>query len=44
MERPSTTPEKLPRALLLQILYSLGSERLLREQLDYYLLFRWFVG
>src|SRR6266446_5994166 len=37
-------PEKLLRALLLQVLYSTRSERLLMEQLDYNLLFRWFVG
>jgi len=42
--RPSIPPEKLLRALLLQILYSVRSERLLMEQLDYNLLFRWFVG
>jgi transposase len=42
--RPSIAPERLLRALLLQILYSLRSERLLMEQLDYNLLFRWFVG
>src|SRR5437870_6238943 len=42
--RPSITPEKLLRALLLQVLYSVRSERLLMEQLDYNLLFRWFVG
>lgn len=42
--RPSVAPEKLLRALLLQILYSIRSERLLMEQLDYNLLFRWFVG
>lgn len=42
--RPSIPPEKLLRALLLQILYSIRSERLLMEQLDYNLLFRWFVG
>src|ERR1700726_3831720 len=42
--RPSIAPEKLLRALLLQALYSLRSERLLTEQLDYNLLFRWFVG
>ena len=43
-ERPSIAPEKLLRALLLQALYSVRSERLLMEQLDYNLLFRWFVG
>jgi len=42
--RPSIAPEKLLRALTLQILYSIRSERLLMEQLDYNLLFRWFVG
>jgi len=42
--RPSIPPEKLLRALLLQILYSLRSERMLMEQLNYNLLFRWFVG
>ena len=42
--RPSIAPEKLLRALLLQILYSIRSERLLMEQLNYNLLFRWFVG
>ena len=42
--RPSIAPEKLLRALLLQVLYSLRSERLLMEELQYNLLFRWFVG
>ncbi len=42
--RPSIPPEKLIRALLLQVLYSIRSERMLMEQLDYNLLFRWFVG
>ena len=42
--RPSIAPERLLRALLLQLLYSVRSERLLMEQLDYNLLFRWFVG
>ncbi len=42
--RPSIPPERLLRALLLQVLYSLRSETLLMEQLDYNLLFRWFVG
>ena len=42
--RPSIAPERLVRALTLQILYSIRSERLLCEQLDYNLLFRWFVG
>src|SRR5271154_6727268 len=44
MGRPSIAPEKLLRALLLQILYTVRSERMLIEQLDYNLLFRWFVG
>src|ERR1700681_2441305 len=42
--RPSVAPEKLLRALLLQVLYSIRSERMLMEQLEYNLLFRWFVG
>src|ERR1700716_1671897 len=42
--RPSIAPEKLLRALLLQVLYTIRSERLLMEQLEYNLLFRWFVG
>jgi transposase len=42
--RPSIAPEKLLRALLLQALYSIRSERMLVEQLEYNLLFRWFVG
>ena len=42
--RPSIPPEQLLRALLLQILYSVRSERLLMEELDYNILFRWFVG
>lgn len=42
--RASIPPEKLIRALLLQVLYSIRSERLLMEQLNYNLLFRWFVG
>jgi transposase len=42
--RPSIPPEHLLRALLLQALYTVRSERLLMEQLDYNLLFRWFVG
>ena len=42
--RPSIPPEYLIRATLLQILYTIRSERLLMEQLDYNLLFRWFVG
>jgi len=44
MGRPSIAPEKLLRALLLQVFYSIRSERLLMEQLNYNLLFRWFVG
>lgn len=44
MGRPSIPPEKLLRALLLQILYTVRSERMLMEQLNYNLLFRWFVG
>src|SRR5580704_15844844 len=44
MGRPSVPPEKLLRALLLQVLYTVRSERMLMEQLDYNLLFRWFVG
>jgi transposase len=42
--RPSIPPEKLLRALLLQAFYSVRSERQLMEQMDYNLLFRWFVG
>lgn len=42
--RPSIPPEQLLRALLLQCFYTIRSERLLMEQLDYNLLFRWFVG
>jgi transposase len=42
--RPSVPPEKLLRALLLQMLYTVRSERMLMEQLEYNLLFRWFVG
>ena len=42
--RPSIAPEKLLRALLLQVLYSVRSERLLMEQMGYNMLFRWFVG
>ena len=42
--RPSIAPERLLRALLLMVLYSVRSERQLMEQLDYNLLFRWFVG
>src|SRR5712691_467487 len=42
--RPSIPPEQLLRALLLQVLYTVRSERQLMEQLEYNLLFRWFVG
>ena len=42
--RPSIAPEKLLRAMLLQVLYSVRSERQLVEQISYNLLFRWFVG
>jgi transposase len=42
--RPSIAPEKLLRGLLLQMLYSVRSERMLMEQMQYNLLFRWFVG
>ena len=42
--RPSIAPEKLLRALLVQVLYTVRSERMLMEQLDYNFLFRWFVG
>jgi len=42
--RPSIPPERLLSASLLQVVYSVRSERLLMEQLDYNLLFRWFVG
>src|SRR6202049_5160171 len=42
--RPSIPPEKLLRAQLLQMLYSIRSERLLMEEIDYNLLFGWFVG
>ena len=42
--RPSIAPEKLMRAMLLQVLYSIRSERLLVEQISYNLRFRWFVG
>src|SRR5271154_3345088 len=42
--RPSIAPERLLRAQLLMVLYSIRSERQLMEQLDYNLLFRWFVG
>lgn len=42
--RPSIAPEKLLRALILQMLYSVRSERLLMEEIEYSILFRWFVG
>lgn len=42
--RPSIPPERLIRASLLQILFSVRSERQLMEQMDYNLMFRWFVG
>src|SRR5471032_2122988 len=42
--RPSIAPEKLLRALLLQVLFTVRSERQLMQQLEYNLLFRWFVG
>ena len=42
--RKSIPPERLLRALLLQMLYSVRSERLLMEEMDYNILFRWFVG
>src|ERR1700744_1501896 len=42
--RKSIPPERLLRALLLQMFYSVSSERMLMEQLEYNLLFRWFVG
>src|ERR1043166_5019621 len=42
--RPSIAPEKLLRAQLLEMLYSIRSEELLMEEMDYNLLFRWFVG
>jgi transposase len=42
--RPSIAPEYILRALLLQVFYSVRSDRLLVEQIDYSLLFRWFVG
>ncbi|MBI2619596.1 MAG: transposase [Ignavibacteriales bacterium] len=42
--RPSIPPEQLLRALLLQALYTIRSERQLMEQLDYNILFRWFTG
>ncbi len=42
--RPSVPPEQLLSALLIQVLYGIRSERQLMEQLDYNLLYRWFVG
>jgi transposase len=42
--RPSIAQEKLSRAMLLQVLYSVRSERILIEQIQYNMLFRWFVG
>lgn len=42
--RPSTAPEKLLRAMLLQVLYSIRSERQLMEQTQYNLLYRWLIG
>ena len=42
--RPSIPPEQLLRALLVQTLYTIRSERLLMEEIDYSILFRWFVG
>ena len=42
--RPSVAPEKLLRAMLLQVRYSVRSERQLMEQVQYNLLFRWFIG
>jgi transposase len=44
MGRPSIPPERLLRAQLIQMLYSIRSERLLMEEIDYSVLFRWFVG
>jgi transposase len=44
MGRPSIPPEQLLRALLVQSLYTIRSERLLMEEIDYSILFRWFVG
>jgi transposase len=44
MGRPSIPPEQLLRALLLQALYTIRSERLLMEEIDYNILFRWFIG
>jgi len=42
--RPSIAPQKLPRAMLIQVLYSIRSERQPTEQVRYNLLFRWFIG
>src|SRR5262245_29052472 len=42
--RPSIPPEQLLRALVIQVLYSVRSERLLMEEIDYSVLFRWFIG
>src|ERR1022692_1941250 len=42
--RPSIPPERLLRALLLQVLYTVRSERMMMEQLNYSVLYRWFVG
>src|SRR5919202_473191 len=42
--RPSIAPEKLLRAQLIQMLYSIRSERLLMEEIDYSVLYRWFIG
>ena len=42
--RPSIPPEQLLRALVIQVLYSVRSERLLMEEIDYSMLFRWFIG
>lgn len=42
--RPSIAPEKVLRAQMLQMLYSVRSERLLMEEIDYSILFRWFIG
>src|SRR5580704_10972592 len=42
--RPSIPPERLLRALLLQVLFTVRSERMLMERLEYNMLFRWFVG
>ena len=44
MGMPSIAPEKLLRAVLMRILYTIRSERMRMEQLDYNLLVRWFVG